>query len=304
MKGKKGTTDEGGVRSPCLIRWPGKIPAGSRQTSIAGAIDLLPTLAGLAKIELKSALPLDGLDLSASLLAGKSGPADRTIFSHWSGKVSARTQTHRLDEKGKLYDMIADPGQTHDISQQQPAVAAHLIKAVEKWKSEVGVGRAKTERPYSVGDARLPLTVLPARDGEFKGQVKRSAPAPNCSYFTHWTSIEDRITWDVDVLEGGRYRAEVLYACPEADLGSEVELAGAGGSVRAVLDKANNPPARGMEHDRLPREGESYVKDFRPFPLGELTLTKGRGTLSLRAMKVAGRQVMEVRALHLERLGP
>src|SRR6185436_9450757 len=44
MKGRKGSTDEGGVRSPFLIRWPGKIPVGLRIPQIAGAIDLLPTL--------------------------------------------------------------------------------------------------------------------------------------------------------------------------------------------------------------------------------------------------------------------
>ncbi len=48
MKGRKGQTDEGGVRSPLLVRWPGKIPAGKRVEPVAGAIDLLPTLADLA----------------------------------------------------------------------------------------------------------------------------------------------------------------------------------------------------------------------------------------------------------------
>jgi arylsulfatase A-like enzyme len=48
MKGHKGSTDEGGVRSPLLIRWPGQIPAGKNVPQIAAAIDLLPTLAELA----------------------------------------------------------------------------------------------------------------------------------------------------------------------------------------------------------------------------------------------------------------
>ncbi len=48
MKGRKGSTDEGGVRSPLFMRWPGKIKAGTRISNIAGAIDLLPTLATMA----------------------------------------------------------------------------------------------------------------------------------------------------------------------------------------------------------------------------------------------------------------
>ena len=54
MKGIKGSTDEGGVRAPLLIRWPGHIPAGIRIPQIAGAIDLLPTLADLAGVPVVS----------------------------------------------------------------------------------------------------------------------------------------------------------------------------------------------------------------------------------------------------------
>jgi arylsulfatase A-like enzyme len=51
MKGRKGSTDEGGVRSPLIMRWPAKINPGTVINEIGGAIDLLPTLAALANIE-------------------------------------------------------------------------------------------------------------------------------------------------------------------------------------------------------------------------------------------------------------
>ena len=51
MKGRKGSTDEGGVRSPLLVRWPGHVKPGTKVTQIAGAIDLLPTLAELAGVK-------------------------------------------------------------------------------------------------------------------------------------------------------------------------------------------------------------------------------------------------------------
>src|SRR5439155_1118284 len=51
MKGRKGSTDEGGVRSPLLVRWPKHIPVGTRVPQIAGAIDLLPTLADFAGVK-------------------------------------------------------------------------------------------------------------------------------------------------------------------------------------------------------------------------------------------------------------
>src|SRR5215510_15301791 len=54
MKGRKGSVDEGGVRAPFLIRWPGHIRAGLRVPQIAGDIDLLPTLTALAGIPVAS----------------------------------------------------------------------------------------------------------------------------------------------------------------------------------------------------------------------------------------------------------
>jgi arylsulfatase A-like enzyme len=71
MKGKKGTVDEGGLRSPLFIRWPLKLPTGRVVKEIAGAIDLLPTLASLAAIERVGDKPLDGRDLSPLLLDDK-----------------------------------------------------------------------------------------------------------------------------------------------------------------------------------------------------------------------------------------
>src|SRR6185295_424581 len=116
MKGRKGSTDEGGVRAPFLIRWPGHINGGRRVPEIAGAIDLLPTLASLAGIPVKSTLPLDGLNLR-QLLLGKPADTwpDRVIYSHWGGEVSVRNQRYRLDNTGHLYDMVEDPMQDQDV---------------------------------------------------------------------------------------------------------------------------------------------------------------------------------------------
>jgi len=49
----------------------------------------------------------------------------------------------------------------------------------------------------------------------------------------------------------------------------------------------------------VPRDGESFVKDFKPLRLGVMTLEKGRGQLTLRALQVPGKQVMDVRAVVL-----
>src|SRR5262249_9635954 len=105
MKGRKGSTDEGGMRSPLLVRWPGHVKAGTKVAPIAAAIDLLPTLTDLTGVAAPEGKPLDGVSL-APLLLGRGGDwPDRMIFSHWNGNVSVRTQQHRLDAAGKLFDM-------------------------------------------------------------------------------------------------------------------------------------------------------------------------------------------------------
>ena len=60
-----------------------------------------------------------------------------------------------------------------------------------------------------------------------------------------------------------------------------------GNRVSGVVAEAYDPPLRGAEHDRVPRQGESYVKDFKPLRLGLLELGKGRGPLTLRAEEEA-----------------
>src|SRR5947208_76077 len=79
------------------VRWPGHISRGTKVTPIAGAIDLLPTLAELAGIAVASQKPLDGRSLAPLLLGKETAWPDRMIFSHWNGQVSVRTQQYRLD---------------------------------------------------------------------------------------------------------------------------------------------------------------------------------------------------------------
>jgi arylsulfatase A-like enzyme len=299
MKGIKGTTDEGGVRSPFLIRWPGHIAAGRRIPQIAGAIDLLPTLADLAGIALPGSKPLDGVSLKPLLLAGSGEWRDRMIFSHWNGKVSVRTQRYRLDNENRLFDMQSDPGQTTDVAAQHAGEAERLAKAVAGWRVGVLSGLQNVDRPFTVGYPEFPLTTLPARDGVPHGAIQRSTQAPNCSYFKNWTSAEDSITWDVDVKTSGTYEAVIYYTCPAADVGATVELSLNGVRLQGTVKEANDPPLLGAEHDRVPRKGESYMKEFKPLPLGTFALGRGRGVLTLRALTVPGKTVMDVRSLTL-----
>lgn len=322
MKGRKGSTDEGGLRSPLMLRWPARIPAGRTLTEITGAIDLLPTLTALTGVPRVGAKPLDGVDLSPLLLGTARNWPDRMIFSHQNGNVSARSQRFRYDAKGALYDMTADPGQQTDVAARLPADAGKFSAAVAAWRRDVfgseeaaapadrtaakaarkaagGNAKVPTDgRPFPVGYREFPRTPLPARDGVPHGGVRRSANAPNSSYFTKWTSTDDTITWDIEVHETGTYAVALLYTCPAADIGSTVEVSFRGAKVSGQVAPAWDPPLN-TNDDRVTRVGESYMKDFRPLELGTVRLEAGRGQLTVRATRVAGQQVMDLRMVTL-----
>ncbi len=313
MKGKKGNTDEGGVRSTFYISYPAKLPKGHMVKEISGAIDLLPTLTSLAGIPRVGNLPLDGRDLSPLLMKQSTSWSDRMIFSTWAGRVSVRTQQYRLDDQGKLYDMIADPGQTTAINDKEPAKAAELAEAVKAWRAEMfgkpqaagaqgkakGKANAVDQRPLTVGYKEFPITMLPARDGEPRGGVKRSSGAPNCSYFVNWTSKEDSMVWLLDVHTTGKYEVTIDYTCPVPDAGSLVELSFNGSNLAGKVGPGWDPPLY-TNQDTLPRpDGESQMKEFRTLKLGEVKLTKGVGPMTLKALEIPGKSVMDVRRVTL-----
>ena len=298
MKGRKGSTDEGGVRSPLLVRYPRMIPKGTHISQIAAAIDLLPTLSELAGIETLPEKPLDGKSLKPLLLSKDDEWPDRYLFSHWRGRVSVRSQQYRLDAQGKLFDLSKDPGQRRPID--NPTVAKPMLAAADAWKKELLPELESDSRPFIVGHPGHQFTQLPARDAQTVGSIRRSNRFPNCSFFSNWTSQDDEISWVIDVPEAGSFDVEVYYSCPAQDVGSTIELRFLNERLRSKVSTAHDPPLRGAEHDRSPRT-ESYVKDFRPLSMGTIRLKKGSGRLTLRALQIPGAQVMDFRLMMLRR---
>jgi len=304
MRGKKGSTDEGGVRTPFFIQWKNNIPKGKTVASIAGAIDILPTLASLAGIEPQTEKPLDGKDLKVLLLEENPNWEPRHIINHWRGKTSIRTDKYRLDHENRLYDMQNDLGQTKDISNETTSVLDSLVSIKNKWQSELTDHKQGGERPITLGHPDFEYTQIPARDGIPHGNLKRSNRYPNNTFFMNWKSVRDSITWDVEVLADGEFDVELYYTCPEESTGSILELSFGKSRLSSEIIKAHDPPLTGMEHDRDPRM-ESYVKDFIPMKLGQIRLKKGKGKLTLKALDIKGKQAVDVRLLMFKRInGP
>jgi arylsulfatase A-like enzyme len=129
FRGTKNTTFEGGVRVPCLMRWPGHLEAGSVSDAMMHVTDFFSTFVTLAGASKQQERPLDSVDMTAALFDGATSPR-REIIYEVTGSV--RIPTVRKDDfklMGKrLYNIKNDPGETTDVAAQHPTVVAELSK--------------------------------------------------------------------------------------------------------------------------------------------------------------------------------
>jgi arylsulfatase len=160
----KGTEFEGGVRVPCLVRWPGRVPAGRVSSRIASTIDLLPTLAHVAGAELPRN-KIDGVNVLPLLEGDERVDPRRSFFYYYGGELRAvrkdgwklilphTSRTYVGQEPGKdgfpgptidvpvgraLHDLIADPGERRDVASRHPEVVKDLELLAESAREELG----------------------------------------------------------------------------------------------------------------------------------------------------------------------
>ncbi len=137
LRDGKGTTFEGGQRVPCVISWPGHIPAGGVCGGLATTMDLFPTIATFTGKALSPPQEIDGVDISATLLNGATSP--RTEFLHYgaNGQLDGIRQGNwKLLLKGAgsdksgvmLYDLGNDIGEKTSLAAKYPEKVALLRK--------------------------------------------------------------------------------------------------------------------------------------------------------------------------------
>lgn len=301
MKGRKGSTDEGGVRSPLFLNWPGRLESGKVVKRNAAAIDLYPTLATLTGLPATADKPFDGVDLSAAIFGDpKNLIDDRVIISQWKQKISAKSGVYRMNQQGDFYDLSADPGQQESV-QPPLAVKSRMKLAMTAFQAEILPGYGQDDRPFLIGHPGHAVTQMPIRDAVFSGNIKRSNKYPNSSYATNWTSVDDKIIWEVQVAEAGRFEVTIYHTVRPRDVGSQLRLTFGNESVTAAVDQAIEAEEVGRSEDRYPRS-ESYEQNWGKMRLGSIRLKKEAGQLILKAEKVAGNEVMEIRLMTLTRL--
>jgi arylsulfatase A-like enzyme len=131
LRAGKGTTYEGGMREPCVMRWPARIKPGQVCEQVAATIDLLPTFAGVVGAELPAERPIDGHDIAA-LLDDPTAPSPHDTAGYFYYKNSkpeavrlGKWKLH-LKKQPELYDLRADIGEENNLAESEPDIVARL----------------------------------------------------------------------------------------------------------------------------------------------------------------------------------
>ena len=177
LRGSKGSTDEGGLRVPAILRWPGHAAAGKVSGELLSSLDLLPSIATLCGAP-QPALPIDGLEALDALLG--QGPSPRDDFAYYRARhleaVRDRKFKLRLARDGEaveeLFNLVDDPGETHDLLGEHPEEAEQLRAVAERHRDALGdarlglageqvreAGSVAAPQPLATGAGDLPWTV-------------------------------------------------------------------------------------------------------------------------------------------------
>ncbi|MHC4884315.1 MAG: sulfatase family protein [Planctomycetota bacterium] len=145
LRSTKATTWEGGIRVPCIVRWPKGIRGGRTCSEIATAMDLLPTLVNLAGGEVPTDRILDGKDIRGLLTGEEDASPHECFYYYMQNSLEAvregKWKLHlrkRGDEILELYDLEADVGETNNLFDSEPEVVARLMKHVEAARVDLG----------------------------------------------------------------------------------------------------------------------------------------------------------------------
>jgi arylsulfatase A-like enzyme len=162
------TATEGGMRMPCVVRWPGQISAGRTCDELCTMMDWLPTFARLVGARPPHDRILDGKDVWP-LLSGEDGAKSphEAFYYYYRDQLQAvrsgnwklqlagtesrrdKKKVQRVEPPPKLYDLKADIGETADVAADHPDVVKRLLALAEKARDDLGDGdrAGKNQRP-------------------------------------------------------------------------------------------------------------------------------------------------------------
>ena len=189
LKGHKGLTWEGGMRVPCIMRWPNQIPADVIKDEITTSMDIYPTLANFAQTELPDDRIIDGIDMSESLLNPDIKFYRKNFFYYNKDNLEAvrsgdwklhvyktdRRIPHASDQNAgpdtgkelqELYNLKNDPSESVNMYEDRPDIVKKLSSMLTQCQEDLGDGRFNIigKNVRKVGISNNPTTLLPRND--------------------------------------------------------------------------------------------------------------------------------------------
>jgi arylsulfatase A-like enzyme len=132
LRGGKTELWEGGIRVPCIMRWPGTLREAATVDEAAAFIDIYPTIARLAHAEIPEDRVIDGLDIWPVIQEGAASPHDYLFY----GLRGVRDSRWKLID-GQLFDLVNDIGETTNLAAEHPDMANDLQGVLDAFVEDV-----------------------------------------------------------------------------------------------------------------------------------------------------------------------
>jgi len=148
LRGGKSQMFEGGLRVPCILRWPGVVPPGRTCREFLTSLEILPTVCRAAGVQPPAGVILDGFDMTAVLTGQRRSPRKEMFWQRRADR-GARVGNWKWVESsrgGGLFDLAADLGERHDRSKDRPDVLERVKARFAAWKKRMD--EAEPRRPF------------------------------------------------------------------------------------------------------------------------------------------------------------
>ncbi|UCC99170.1 MAG: hypothetical protein JSW66_04645, partial [Phycisphaerales bacterium] len=130
---------EGGLRVPCIVRWPGVVPAGSVCDEFLSSMEIYPMLCSAAGVRPPRGVTLDGFDMTG-VLTGKAKSHRKEMFWKRQANKAARVGDYKWVESDRgsgLFDLSSDISEEHDLSKEKPDMLNKLKSRFAAWQKHM-----------------------------------------------------------------------------------------------------------------------------------------------------------------------
>ncbi|MEM9588000.1 MAG: sulfatase-like hydrolase/transferase [Planctomycetota bacterium] len=313
MNGRKASVYEGGVRAPCFVRWPKRIPRGKVIEAQTSHVDWLPTFCELAGIQVPDGRPIDGLSLVKLLTDGEGDEHHRFVYHTWDRYTPNAERRWSISEqrwkllcqlaaedppsrsRWRLFDLHSDPGEKANLARQHPEIVDRLRQEFVTWFDEVTEGQDYRPIRIPVGGDGVATELSPSWATWNGNHVSYQFDGYDWDTIEGWKSPGESAQWRLDVKTPGQYEVTLRYGCRPQE---------SGGVVRIVAESDPNDERgakRSFRHLDHTVVATATADQFQEFSVGTIDLTSGPCQLKAEVVRSNGGELMRLNSIRLSK---